>query len=170
MNSFESALSMMEVLTNPGAADALGTLLAYLSRTAPAIMMIAATFVFLRPAKHVRVLLYLLTIVLLRDALTPLSLWRFGVTEGVPWIRLFPSHLLLAGMALSSLLAVVLLVLLDRDNSRDVLFIRKGQALKGWLAARLCLTILRSRFLVLYQCVRIYERGGGVDSRLPASI
>lgn len=170
MNSFESALSMMEVLTNPGAADALGTLLAYLSRTAPAIMMIAATFVFLRPAKHVRVLLYLLTFVLLRDALTPLSLWRFGVTEGVPWIRFFPSHLFLAGMALSSLVAVVLLVLLDRDNSRDVVFIRKGQALQGWLAALSGLAVLLAPFLILYQRVGIPERGGGVDSRWLGSI
>jgi len=95
----------------------------YLSRISPALAVVALVFVLVRPGKHLRVVLYILTFILLRDALTPASLWRLGVTGGVPWIRLFPSRVFLAGMALASLAAVGRIDLEDRGGAVDPAFL-----------------------------------------------
>ena len=121
-------------------------LLDYIQRTAPGAVLIALVFILVRPTKHVRVVLYILTFVLLRDAMTPSSLWSLGVTNGVPWIRLFPSHLFLLGMGFSSLSLVALLVVLDKENSRGVVFLRQDRGMPAWLAAALGLAILRNMF------------------------
>lgn len=135
----------------------------YLSRISPALAVVALVFVLVRPGKHLRVVLYILTFILLRDALTPASLWRLGVTGGVPWIRLFPSRVFLAGMALASLAAVGLLIRFDPENSREVVFLRKGEGLKGWLSALAALAVLLAPFVVLYGRIDLEDRGGAVD-------
>ena len=40
----------------------------YLSRISPALAVVALVFVLVRPGKHLRVVLYILTFILLRDA------------------------------------------------------------------------------------------------------
>lgn len=145
-------------------------LLDYIQRTAPGAVLIALVFILVRPTKHVRVVLYILTFVLLRDAMTPSSLWSLGVTNGVPWIRLFPSHLFLLGMGFSSLSLVALLVVLDKENSRGVVFLRQDRGMPAWLAAALGLAILLAPIFLSYQGIGIDERGGVVDTQLVGSI
>lgn len=145
-------------------------LLDYMQRTAPAVGLIAAVFVLVRPGRHLRVLFYILTFILLRDALTPSSLWSLGLAKGVPWIRLYPSHLFLLGMGLSSLSLVLLLLVADKENSREVAFLKKEKAAHGWLSSILGLVILLAPLLALYQSTGIEERGGWVESRLLGSI
>lgn len=150
--------------------DLLSNLLDYARRTAPAIGLIALVFFLVRPNRHVRVLLYILTFILLRDALTPSSLWSLGIAGGVPWIRFFPSHLFLIGMGVSSFLFATALVVGDKENSRDVVFLRKGEALRGWIAAIAGLTILLAPILIGLHKAAIEERGGPVDPTLVGSI
>lgn len=145
-------------------------LLDYLARMTPSVVLIVMVFALVRPAKHLRVVLYILTFILLRDSLTPSSLWSLGTTNGIPWIRLFPNHLFLIGMGLSSLLLVALLVLLDKENSREVVFLRKGKAALGWFSSILGLVILLAPVLLGYHGIGIEERGGLVDARLLGSI
>ena len=145
-------------------------LIDYLIRISPAIAVVVLVFILVRPGKQARVVLYILTFILLRDALTPSSLWRLGVTDGIPWIRLFPNHVFLLGTALSSLTAVGLLVLLDRENSREVVFLRKGTELEGWVSALVALAVLLSPFVLLYRRIDLMDRGGVVDPAFVGSI
>lgn len=145
-------------------------LLDYIQRTAPAVGLIAIVFVLLRPGRHVRVLLYVFAFILLRDALTPSSLWSLGMTNGVPWIRFYPSHLFLIGMGFSSWLLVVVLLVGDKENSRELVFLRRGKVVQGCLSAIAGLAVLLAPLLAGYQGVGIEERGGAVDSRLLGSI
>lgn len=142
----------------------------YAVRITPAVFVIAIVFVLLRPARHGRVLFYILTFILVRDALTPSSLWDFGVTGGVPWLRLFPSHFFLISMGLSSLVIVLLLVRFDRENSREVVFFRNHQVIRGGAAALVGLAVLLAPFVVSYQTIAIEDRGGWVDGSLIGSI
>lgn len=150
--------------------DLFSNLLDYVNRTAPAVGLIALIFVLARPNRQVRVLLYTLTFILLRDALTPSSLWSLGIAGGVPWIRFYPSHLFLIGMGVSSLLFTVLLVVGDRENSQDVVFLRKGDSLRGWIASVVGLVVVLTPILIASHRIGIEERGGAVDPNLLGSI
>lgn len=100
--------------------DLLELLLPYLARVAPGMLVLAAAFAALRPGKAVRSVFYIAAFVLLRDAMTPLGLWRLGSAEGALWIRLIesPSFLVAFGLASQGLSAT--LFFLDRENAAGV--------------------------------------------------
>src|SRR5690606_21042 len=128
----------------------MAALLDYGLRVAPALALVAAALVLLRPGKTGRVVLYILTFILMRDALTPAALWELGTTNGVPWIRLFPSRPFLLAMAGASLLAAGALVVLDRANSQGVALLHRGRAGQGWRAALLGLAVVLAPFWPAY--------------------
>ncbi|HLT57258.1 MAG TPA: CPBP family intramembrane glutamic endopeptidase [Limnochordales bacterium] len=144
----------------------MAALLDYGLRVAPALALVAAALVLLRPGKTGRVVLYILTFILMRDALTPAALWELGTTNGVPWIRLFPSRPFLLAMAGASLLAAGALVVLDRANSQGVAFLHRGRAGQGWRAALLGLAVVLAPFWPAYARIALEDRGGPVDPGL----
>lgn len=87
-------------------------------RIVPGMLVLGAGVAVLRGRATVqlRVLLYVLAFVLLRDAMTPLGLWRIGVTDGRAfWLRFVDDAVVLVVLAVTSLLVAVALPRLDRD-------------------------------------------------------
>ncbi|MDP9869855.1 MULTISPECIES: hypothetical protein [Streptosporangium] len=64
-------------------------LLAYGVRILPGLLLIGACFALARAEQNplLRILTLILGSVLIRDAMTPLGLWRLGAAGGVPWLR-----------------------------------------------------------------------------------
>jgi membrane protease YdiL (CAAX protease family) len=93
----------------------LETLLTYIARVLPGMMLGAAVMFATRRQPRVRISLYLTMFVLLRDAMTPLGLWSFG-TQGFFWIRLASDPWFLVLFAISCFGLSLGLYYFDRDN------------------------------------------------------
>lgn len=90
--------------------------ISFFTRIWPGLVVLGASFVFLKPSKDLRVLLYLLAFVLFRDVMTPLGLWDFGSNSGVFWIRLSDDLWFLTLFGLSALGLTLAAYFMDKDN------------------------------------------------------
>lgn len=94
--------------------DTLLTVCNYLGRILPGLILIALAFWVLKPQANLRIIIYITSFILMRDALTPLGLWKIGKTDGVFWIRLSTDPMFLILFGLCSLLIVMGLFTFDR--------------------------------------------------------
>lgn len=137
----------------------------YLLRVLPGLVLVAVVMYGMRPTAAARVALYLLAFVLLRDALTPLGLWRFGVHDGVFWIRLSddPWFLVLFGLSAAAMATAVYAA--DKENRHGVVLLRAG-VLKGAVAGLLGFALVVLPLVLLYRMVPLEHRGGAVEAGL----
>ena len=63
--------------------DTLLTLYDYIIRILPGLLLMALVFGVLKPRAGLRVIIYISSFILMRDALTPLGLWKIGKTDGI---------------------------------------------------------------------------------------
>lgn len=103
----------------------MAAIIEYILRILPALIVAGLTFVFIKPGRHLRVILYIAIFVLMRDAMTPLELWRFGSADGMFWMRLKPDPVFLTMFGLSSLSMVGGLYLFDRENRPALVWLRR---------------------------------------------
>lgn len=141
----------------------------YIIRVTPALILIAGAFFLLKPQKQVRVVFYIFAFILFRDALTPSELWTLGITSGLPWIRLVPSHVFLIGMGLTSLTLVLLLIKFDKENSKEIIFF-KTKIFRSIIIAIGSLFLLVLPFIIIYSYTDIAQRGGIVSNEFIVSI
>ncbi len=141
----------------------------YLLRVLPGLVLVAVVMYGMRPTAAARVALYLLAFVLLRDALTPLGLWRFGVHSGVFWIRLSddPWFLVLFGLSAAAMATAVYAA--DKENRHGVVLLR-GEVLKGVVAGLLGFALVVLPLVLLYRLVPLAQRGGEVEAGLLPAI
>lgn len=88
---------------------ALITLLDYGILVFPGLALLGACFWLARPDRDplFRILVLILGFILIRDAMTPAGLWRFGLVDGVvPWLRMSDNAVVLIAFGLGSLLLV----------------------------------------------------------------
>lgn len=144
-------------------------LLPYLARVAPGMLVLAAAAAALRPGKAVRAVFYIAAFVLLRDAMTPLGLWRLGSSGGALWIRLIESHSFLIAFGLASLGMSAALFFLDRENAAGIRLF-DGSPLRGAALGALGAALAAGPLIALYRFVPIASRGGPVAPSLLPSI
>src|SRR5262245_47770090 len=139
----------------------------YFLRVGPGLTLGAVMFWVLRREPRVRVVLYLALFVLLRDAMTPLGLWKFG-TEGFLWIRLHSDPWFLVASGLSSLGMVLAVYFLDRDN-RPLFRWTRGKLPLGLAWGIGGAAVVVAPLVAIYQYTDIGSRGGEVPSEnIPA--
>lgn len=149
----------------------INTFLVYLARILPGLAVIIAVFPVARPNALMRVGLYLLAFVLLRDAMTPLGLWRFGTRDGVFWIRLSDDPWFLAAFGLAALAISLALLYLDGPNREQVhLFPRSSGRGRGIIAGIVSALLVVLPFWGFYQTIPIALRGGAVARHLLPAI
>jgi len=82
-------------------------LIAYILRILPALAALLLFLILLpRRAQALRIVVYIALFIVIRDAMTPSGLWRFG-TEAFFWLRFTSSQPLLLMIAAGSSLAAV---------------------------------------------------------------
>ena len=83
----------------------------YFLRISPGLILIATVFLLL-PRKQIitRIFLLILGFVLMRDAMTPVGYWTFGIQEQAVWLRFIDDGWLLAILGTLSLGTCVLLL------------------------------------------------------------
>jgi uncharacterized protein len=145
----------------------LETLLTYIVRVLPGMMLGAAAMFATRRQPRVRIILYLAMFVLLRDAMTPLGLWSFG-TQGFFWIRLASDPWFLVLFAISCFALSLGLYYFDRDN-RPLFKWTRGNLPMGLLWGVLGAIVVVAPLAILYRWTPLDARGGEVPfAHLPA--
>ncbi len=149
--------------------ETLQILMNYMARIAPGLILIAAVLILMRPNKHFRIVIYIFTFVLMRDAMTPLGLWRLGKENGALWLRMSDDPYFLLVFAGCSLLMMLGLYFLDGENSRHIVWFQSSK-IKGLLFGVLGCIIVVAPFLYFYNGVAIADRGGAVSRGLLAPL
>jgi uncharacterized protein len=143
------------------------TIAVYLLRVAPALVFGAILIWMTRREPRIRIVLYMALFVLLRDAMTPLGLWRFG-TQGFFWIRLSDDPLILLAFAASCAGMVLLIYSFDRAN-RPLLQWTRGNVPLGLLVGMAGTILVVLPLAIVYRFVPIESRGGPIPlAHLPA--
>lgn len=80
-------------------------ILNYSLRIAPGLILLCLTYALLpKKDKIIKIFLLLFGFILIRDAMTPMGFWRFGVTDNVIWLRFADNETTLYTLGLTSLL------------------------------------------------------------------
>ncbi len=150
-------------------------LITYILRILPAL---AALMLFLlllpRRAHALRITVYIALFIVIRDAMTPVGLWRFG-TDAFFWLRFTPSQALLLIIAAGSTLAAVGMLAAEPQLRRRIEWLRRPQertgpaplyASTGLAAGLVGALITAAPLLLFYTGVPIGLRGGIVVSGL----
>jgi hypothetical protein len=142
----------------------MGTLLTiqnYIQWVLPGFVLIILFFLTIKPSAHLRIAIYIFAFVLMRDALTPLNLWRLGKGENYIWIRFHEDALFIIIFGLCSLSSMLALFFLDKEN-RKYLVWKRGSLLKGIVGGIVGCVVVIMPFWMIYAQVDIGLRGGAV--------
>lgn len=144
------------------------TLLDYFLRIAPGAMLIFVVFLLLpRRQLLARIFLLIFGFILMRDAMTPVGYWTFGVHEQAMWLRFTDDGWVLAILAILSIGTCALL--LRMDELRKLVRLGKLSLPRTYLVgigAGLAVTL---PFVLLALPVDMHLRGGEVAvALLPA--
>lgn len=128
-------------------AQSLALLLDFGQRLLPGLVLFAACLLAMpMRAAAARIALYIAIFVLIRDAMTPMGLWRIG-----PDLRLgfHPDPIVLLALAGLSLGAVLFLIAVERDL-RPLLVWSRGNAGTGALVGTLCGALLAAPLMFAF--------------------
>jgi membrane protease YdiL (CAAX protease family) len=134
----------------------------FIGRIWPGLLLLGAVFVFLKPSKNLRIVLYLLSFVLLRDAMTPQGLWSFGANYGVFWIRMATDNGFLILFGVSALVLTLGMYWLDKENQDRWHWLR-GKPVLGLSLGLVAAALVVLPLAIAYGFQDISLRGGVVD-------
>lgn len=144
------------------------SLIDFLSRITPGLAIVVVLFfVIPRRLMALRIAALIFGFILMRDAMTPLGYWNFGVTDFAIWLRFINDGWLLATLAALSV-ATSIALLYVKDLHR---LVQWGNLKSPFVyVAGVAMGILvAAPFLLLSQTAAIEARGGVVpDAILPA--
>lgn len=150
-----------QTLPGPG----LSALVPYLMKLTPGfLLMFSLLFLGGRNNQGLRIFLYLLGFILMRDLMTPFGFWTFG-SGPVFWIRFAADGALLTVLALSSLAMSALVLINERRQGHSPGWFKAGPG-KGALAGLLGALAVTLPLLLAYRGILPGERGGAFPASL----
>lgn len=141
--------------------------LEYTIRILPGCLVIAVIYFLLPKNKMIEYKIFLLVMgfILIRDAMTPMGFWKFGLTHSVVWIRFTDNSFILIGLAVVSLILTFGIVYANH-SMKHLLYWSSESKIKTIFAGILGACIVCLPLFVLYQFVDISTRGGTVSTFL----
>ena len=140
-------------------------LIPYSLRILPGVLLGVACLIALRKsAPSVRIFVYIVIFILVRDAMTPLGLWDFGATDAF-WLRFTAPGPVLVAMGITSALIVVAMQMADPELRSFVRWFT-GSRVTATLEGLFGAVLVTAPILVWYAFVPIELRGGAVATRL----
>lgn len=136
----------------------------FTSRLLPGLLLVAVLIALIpKEFPLFRILMLIFGFILMRDAMTPVGLWEFGITDNTMWLRFIDSSIILLVLAITSVMAVWgivkwLNVELKWFKSQD-----KRQAILVSVVAALVVVV---PFIIPYFTIPIEDRGGNVHGSL----
>lgn len=145
--------------------ETLISMTSYISMVIPGLILILLFFIFIKPESGLRIIIYIFSFVLLRDAMTPAGLWTLGKTENILWIRLSHDPIFLVLFGTFSLIIIAVLYLLDKENRKYLIWFADNK-LFGILYGFTGALFIVLPFILLYKNIDINHRGGTVSTSL----
>lgn len=138
----------------------------YSLRVSPGLLLIALTYLLL-PYKAVAFRLFLLVFgfILIRDVMTPLGFWKFGVSSNTVWLRFVEDGGLLWTLGLVSLAFAAGIILFNSRFNTYLVWTGPNK----WLAVAVGLAgaaIVIAPLALMYSSIPIDQRGGIVPTSL----
>lgn len=149
--------------------ETLLTIVNYLLRIFPGLILIALFLFFIKPSANLRIIVYIFTFVVMRDAMTPLGLWSLGKEKEVLWIRLSTDPLFLILFGIFSLLVMLALAKFDKENRKHLVWFQNSKWMGSFFGIVGCIVVVLPLFII-YQGLDLNLRGGPVDTPLLAPI
>ncbi|OIB00993.1 abortive infection protein [Paenibacillus sp. LC231] len=138
----------------------------YSLRIMPGILLLMGAYILLpKNSLESRLFILVFGFILIRDAMTPLGFWRFGVTENTVWLRFMNDGWILFTLGLVSLL-LTLLIVISNKNLLSLLFWYGKQRFVSIFAGLLGTLIIAIPFVLIYSFITIENRGGTVSTSI----
>lgn len=141
-------------------------LLDYSLRILPGLVLIMLIFLLL-PKNSVisKIFLLIFGFILMRDAMTPMGLWQFGVEEGTVWLRFIDNGLILIVLALTSLGLTFGIIYFNKSLRKYLLWFGNNKVMSltvGLVGAFIAI----APFIFMYMGTSVEKLGGPVSVEL----
>ncbi|MFD3221776.1 lysostaphin resistance A-like protein [Staphylococcus saprophyticus] len=141
-------------------------LLEYSIRITPGLVILTLTYILL-PKKSIASKLFLLIFgfILIRDSMTPMEFWQFGISEKTVWLRFIDDGLILFVLALTSLGLTFGIIYLNKPLNKYLIWFGNNKVMSlvvGFIGA----VIVLAPILMMSIGTPIEERGGVVSPDL----
>lgn len=94
----------------------------YLLRITPGFLLVVALYLLLpKKAMESKIFILIFGFILMRDAMTPLGLWKVGASQHLLWIRFIDDSLILILLGIVSLL-LTLIIVFRNPVIRDLIY------------------------------------------------
>ncbi|AYB44410.1 CPBP family intramembrane glutamic endopeptidase [Paenibacillus lautus] len=138
----------------------------YSLRILPGILLLIGAYILLpKNSLESRFFILVLGFILIRDAMTPLGFWRFGVTGNTVWMRFLNDGWILFTLGLVSLLLTLLIVILNK-SLQSLLFWCSERRFVSIFAGLLGTLIVVIPLVLIYSFISIEHRGGTVSTSI----
>ena len=150
-------------------AESLSLLSTYFMRIAPGLLL-GGCFLFLLKKRElaIRIAIYISLFILIRDAMTPLELWRLGSEAGF-WLRFTPNSFLLVLLGAGSLGVVLVMNYCDREAKSLLVWFRASPII-GILVGTAAAIVVVLPAVAVYRFTDLDMRGGPVPTGLLPAI
>ncbi|HEX6870864.1 MAG TPA: CPBP family glutamic-type intramembrane protease [Micromonosporaceae bacterium] len=139
----------------------------YLIRISPAFVLVALLYGLLRGPKALplRIMLVILGFLVIRDTMVVFGYWHYGVTSNwIPWLRFIEDPLLVACFAVGSLLMTAVLVVVEREGRKLLVWGKPKLSHLAWgVAGGIAIAL---PLLAAYRLVPLADRGGALPTAM----
>lgn len=133
-------------------------LLEYSYRLFPGLFLIVL-FYLLLPKNNflIKIMILIFGFILMRDAMTPIGLWEFGVEGNIIWLRFIDDVFILTTIAFFSLFSTLVIC---RSNQSQMKWFTNQHKVKAILMGIIAAILVAGPFMIPYFFVPLEERGG----------
>lgn len=142
-------------------------ILEYSFRITPGIILILSLYLLLHKESTIlKIILFIFGFVLMRDAMTPIQFWNFGVTNNIVWLRFIDDAIILLFLAVVSLVLALFINFVNPQLAQSVTwFANKGKSVSMLIGISMGV-IAALPFVAPYFFTDIKLRGGEVKVSL----
>src|SRR5699024_6887699 len=136
-------------------------LMDYFLRLLPSLIVVVAIYLLVPQEITVfKIFVLIFGFILMRDAMTPLNIWEFGVNGNVLWLRFIDDALILIAISLLSLLVTLLIYFSNRHLTSNFIWFKTNSKSRSLFIGALAALLIAIPFMLPYLSIPITDRGG----------
>lgn len=142
-------------------------LLDYFLRLFPGLIVVVAIYLIIpKDMTVLKIFNLIFGFILMRDAMTPLNIWVFGVNGNVLWLRFIDDAFILITIGLLSLLVTLLIYFSNRHLTSNFIWFKTNSKSRSLFIGALAALLIAIPFMLPYLSIPITDRGGEVALHL----
>ena len=142
-------------------------LLDYFLRLFPGLIVVVAIYLIIpKDMTVLKIFNLIFGFILMRDAMTPLNIWVFGVNGNVLWLRFIDDAFILITIGLLSLLVTLLIYFSNRHLTSNFIWFKTNSKSRSLFIGALAALLIAIPFMLTYLFIPIQDRGGEVALHL----